>query len=45
MPEAILFQGQKTPGIVWFNPDGEFCLLFDSTFIIIDRWHYPEIDD
>lgn len=43
--EKTLFEGDMISAIVWTNPNGDFCLIFDSNIIIIDSWHYAEIDD
>lgn len=42
--EDILFEGEKFPAIIWHNPDGDFCLIYNSYIIVIDSWHFPEID-
>lgn len=29
----------------WYNSKGDLCLMFHHSVIVIDEWHYPQIDN
>jgi hypothetical protein len=47
MQETELFPESEEcfPATIWYNSYGHLCAMFGSNIIIIDKWHYPVIDD
>lgn len=43
--ETELIPTSYFPASVWYNAKGEFCVIFGTNLIVIDKWHYAVIED